>query len=262
MAARIQDFSDGDHAMRLSVKSFVVALPVAWMAGVMYLYPPQLQFDGPAQAMARLERLARIPGVAATPRENLITAQYSRAIFRETANGDVEIDARTADKLDIILRALPPDYRDEEMARAEQAVQTGLSAQAAEKAGKLLRTYLAYRDTETALLAERRGDDVIDAADMFRLVGSVRREFFGKDADALFGAKEAEARVAIETARIASDPGLGKEEQAQRIAALEATLPRKDGTGSGYYEDAMQTAQAAAIELRKSFADRNTQPRT
>lgn len=242
--------------MRVTSRSIVIALPLAWMAGVVYFYPLQLQYDAPDQAMARLERLARASVAPAAPQENLITSQYNRAIFRETGNGDVEIDARTTDKLDVVLRALPPDYRDDELSRVEQAVQTGLSAHAADRAGQLLRTYLAYRDTEAALLAERRGEDVIDAADMFRRISSVRREFFGRDADALFGAKEAEARASIEIARIAADTGLGKEEQAQRIAAVQAALPRTSTPGSGYYEDVMQTAQAAAGELRKSFADR------
>ncbi|HJV85187.1 MAG TPA: lipase secretion chaperone [Noviherbaspirillum sp.] len=245
--------------MRVSSKSIVVALPLAWMAGVIYFYPPQLQYDAPEQAMARLERMAQRSIVPSAPQGNLITTQYNRAIFRETATGDVEIDSHTTDKLDVLLRALPQDYRDEELERVEQAVQTGLSAHAAERAGQLLRTYLAYRDTEAALLAERRGDDVIDAADMFRRISGIRHEFFGRDADALFGAKEAEARVSLEAARIASDPGLSKEQQAQRIAALQATLPRKAGGDSGYYEDVVQTAQAAASDLRKTFAERTVQ---
>jgi lipase chaperone LimK len=88
----------------------------------------------------------------------------------------------------------------------------------------LLDHYVAYRNAARTL----RADETATAAERLEVVKRLRREHFGSDADALFGADEHAVSVAIEKSRAAKDPSLSPDERADAIAAAEQRLPEAD----------------------------------
>jgi lipase chaperone LimK len=144
-----------------------------------------------------------------------------RSLRGTRVDGGLAVDARgrfmaTPDArrlFDYFLATAGEEPRETIRARIVAAIDRRLSGDAARDATALLDRYLAYRDrarhtsTREELLA-------------------ARRETLGADSDALFADVTPLEEMAIETARIASDPTLGPEEREARRAALEATLPQ------------------------------------
>ncbi len=113
---------------------------------------------------------------------------------------------------------------DEIRARIVAVIERRLPAEPARDAIDLLDRYLLYRDRARQLAATDPDDD--DASARFAAVWALRREVLGiADAEALFGVEEAYDRVALERARIMTDPFLSAEDRAARLPAVDAALP-------------------------------------
>jgi len=97
-------------------------------------------------------------------------------------------------------------------ARIVAVIDRRLSGDAARDATALLDRYLAYR--ERARHATTR-EELLAA----------RRDILGADADPFFADVTPLEEMAVETARLASDPALTADERAAQRAALEAQLP-------------------------------------
>jgi lipase chaperone LimK len=124
--------------------------------------------------------------------------------YHLTTSGELPLDAIRARIVAVIERRLPPD--------------------AARDAIDLLDRYLLYRERARRLADTEAVDE--DAHARFAAIWALRREVLGPaDADAFFAEEEAYDRVALERARIMTDPFLSAEERAQRLPAVEAAIP-------------------------------------
>jgi lipase chaperone LimK len=109
-------------------------------------------------------------------------------------------------------------------ARIVVAIQRRLPASAAPDAVDLLDRYLLYRERARQLAETASPDE--DAHARFAAIWALRREVLGPaDADAFFADEEAYDRVALERARIMTDPFLSAEERAQRLPDVDAAIP-------------------------------------
>lgn len=124
--------------------------------------------------------------------------------YQLTTSGEASLDTIRARIVAVIERRLPP-------AAAREAVD-------------LLDRYLLYRERARQIAATDPGDD--DAHARFATIWALRREILGAaDADAFFAEEEAYDRVALERARIMTDPFLSSAERAQQLPAVEAAIP-------------------------------------
>lgn len=106
-------------------------------------------------------------------------------------------------------------------ARIEAHARANLVEPALGEALGLLDRYMAYREAGRTL----RIPDGADAAARLAAVRELRHTHFGDAADALFGADERAAEVAIAKSRILQDPAVSPEDREDRIAAADADLP-------------------------------------
>jgi lipase chaperone LimK len=139
--------------------------------------------------------------------------------YHLTTSGELPLDEIRARIVAVIERRLPPD--------------------AARDAVDLLDRYLLYRDRARQLAATDPGDD--DAHARFAAVWALRREVLGTaDAEALFGEEEAYDRVALERARIMTNPFLSADDRAQQLPVVDAALP----------EPLREAREAATLPMR------------
>jgi lipase chaperone LimK len=124
--------------------------------------------------------------------------------YHLTASGEASLDAIRARIVAVIERRLPPE--------------------AARDAVDLLDRYLLYRERARQIAAADPGDD--DAHARFATIWALRREVLGNaDAEAFFAEEEAYDRVALERARIMTNPFLSSAERAQQLPVADAALP-------------------------------------
>ncbi len=106
-------------------------------------------------------------------------------------------------------------------ARIEAHARAHLVEPALGEALGLLDRYMAYREAGRTF----RIPDGADAAARLAAVRELRHTHFGDAADALFGADERAAEVAIAKSKILQDPAVSPEDREDRIAAADAALP-------------------------------------
>ncbi|MDI1484296.1 lipase secretion chaperone [Polyangium sp. y55x31] len=124
-------------------------------------------------------------------------------------------------------------------ARILAAIRERVDGPAALQAAALLDQYLAYRKDKDGLVLPK-AEEAEEAARLDALK-KLRRKHFGEEtADALFGDEEREGEVAAEASRIRQDEALTAEQREQKIAELEASLPK----------GAREARQAATLPLR------------
>ncbi|MDC0747994.1 lipase secretion chaperone [Polyangium mundeleinium] len=124
-------------------------------------------------------------------------------------------------------------------ARILAAIRERASGPAALQAAALLDQYLAYRKDKDGLALPK--DEEADPTARLEALKKLRRKHFGEEtADALFGDEEHEGEVAAEASRIRQDETLTADEREQRVAELEASLPK----------GAREAREAATLPLR------------
>ncbi|TKD01399.1 lipase chaperone [Polyangium fumosum] len=124
-------------------------------------------------------------------------------------------------------------------ARILAAIRERASGPAALQAAALLDQYLAYRKDKDGLALPK--DEEADPTARLEALKKLRRKHFGEEtADALFGDEEREGEVAAEASRIRQDETLTADEQEQKVAELEASLP----------QGAREAREAATLPLR------------
>lgn len=144
--------------------------------------------------------------------------------YHLTATGEVSLDDIRARVVAVIERRLPP-------AAAGEAID-------------LLDRYLLYRERARQLADAGLGDDDYHAR--FAAIWALRREVLGPaDAEALFGEEEAYDRVALERARIMTNPFLSDEDRAAQLPAVDAAMP----------EPMREAREAATTPMRLGAAE-------
>jgi lipase chaperone LimK len=117
-------------------------------------------------------------------------------------------------------------------ARIEAEIGAYLSGDPQRRALDLVDRYITYRERGRALADTASSAELAERADALR---RLREDSFGaQEAAALFADEDAVYAVAVEQRRVAADPTLDDDERAERLAALEASLP-----------DAVRDARAA-----------------
>lgn len=131
-------------------------------------------------------------------------------------------------------------------ARIEHEIERRLPPGARPAAHDLLARYLAYREALREVYESEHLSDRPLERRLQRIRELRRAHFDAPEREALFAAEEARWRVDLERRRIATDPDLGPDERAARLAALEAELP----------EEVRETRRAtlAALRLRADEA--------
>jgi lipase chaperone LimK len=128
-------------------------------------------------------------------------------------------------------------------ARIVAAIERRLAADAARDAIDLLDRYLLYRERARQMAETASPDE--DAHARFAAIWALRREVLGPDAaEAFFADEEAYDRVALERARIMTDPFLSADERAQQLPAVEAAIP----------EPMREAREAATLPMRLDAA--------
>jgi len=126
-------------------------------------------------------------------------------------------------------------------ARIEAAIAARLDDPA--PALELLERYLAYR-AEARALFEEENAAALPLERRLQRIRELRRAHFGAQlAGELFAAEEERWRVDVERLHVLRDPALGEEEQASRLAALDAQLPEP-------VREARSAATAALVLIR------------
>ncbi|MEZ4296177.1 MAG: lipase secretion chaperone [Polyangiaceae bacterium] len=138
-------------------------------------------------------------------------------------------------------------------ARIEAYARAHLSAPALDEALDLLGNYVAYRKAGQSLA----GLDSAPPRERLTAIQKLRRAHFGDDAEALFGAEERAAEVAIEKSRIAQTPGLDTEERDALFAEAESRLPEAEKQARKEVTQ-MLTLRADEAILREGGADAAT----
>lgn len=140
-------------------------------------------------------------------------------------DGHLRIVPAVLELFDYFLAASGEEPPEIVRARILAEIDARLGPPADAEARALLERYLDYREAVREL-AEAVGDGLpLDRR--FQLLRELRREHFGADAEALFGAEEDRLRVEVERQRVASDPDLTDAERRERLAALDAELPQE-----------------------------------
>lgn len=169
------------------------------------------------------------PPAPVVTRETTATPNRPKSLRGTRLDGALELDplghfkpSREARRLfDYHLTTSGERPLDEIRARIVAVIERRLSPDAARDAIDLLDRYLLYRERARQLAVT---DD--DAQARFATVWALRCEILGTaDAEALFGEEEAYDRVALERARIMTNPFLSAEDRAQHLPAIDAALP-------------------------------------
>jgi lipase chaperone LimK len=182
------------------------------------------------------------PAVAATaePSSPAVSPQTTepvapprpRSLRGTRVDGDLEVDplghfrpSVNASRLfDYHLTATGEASLDDLRARIVGVIDRRLPAAAARDAVDLLDRYLLYRERARQLADAGLGDDDYHAR--FAAIWALRREVLGTaDAEALFGEEETYDRLALERARIMSNPFLSDEDRAEQLPAVDAAMP-------------------------------------
>jgi lipase chaperone LimK len=130
-------------------------------------------------------------------------------------------------------------------ARIEAEIDARLGPPADAEARDLLDRYLAYRDAVEQMALAMGHELPLDRR--FQLLRELRREHFGPDARALFGAVEERLRIELAQHRVSEDPTLSEAERAERLAALDAELPA----------EVRETRDAVLVASRLRAAERS-----
>jgi len=246
----------------------------------------------PSLGASPSEAPASAPGASAPQRASLGALPPLPASLRGTevagalpvdADGHLRIVPAVLERFDYFLAASGEEPLELTRARILAEIDARLGPPADAEARALLDRYLGYREAVREM-AEAVGDELpLDRR--FQLLRELRREHFGTDAEALFGAEEDRLRVEIERERVASDPDLSHAERSERLAALDAELPpevretraavllatrlreeerrlREDGAGPGEIEALRErmvgpeaAARLAALDTRRAAFD-------
>lgn len=166
--------------------------------------------------------------------------------FVVDAHGRLVVTRDALDLFDYYLAASGEEPLATIRARIAREIETRLPPDARPAAFDLLERYLAYRE---ALRALHRDEGLAELALelRFQRIRELRREHFAAhEREALFAAEEERWRIDLERRRVAMDPDLSSDERAQRLAALDAELPRE-------VREARETT-LAALRLREDEA--------
>ncbi len=180
------------------------------------------------------------------------TPPRPRSLRGTRIDGDLELDplghfrpSVNARRLfDYHLTATGEASLDDIRARIVAVVERRLPVDAAREAIDLLDRYLLYRERARQLADAGLGDDDYHAR--FAAIWALRREVLGTaDAEALFGEEEAYDRLALERARIMSNPFLSDEDRAAQLPAVDAAMP----------EPMREAREAATVPMRLDAAE-------
>ena len=199
------------------------------------------------------------PDVVATDLDTL-RARYARSSLRGTApDGDVGLDAQGRLRLDAGLVRRFEHYLsligEFEIREIRRLLQADLSDEfGAAVAGAALTAFDRYVGLRQALAETELSSDL---ARRLEQLHRLRRDWFGPDAEAMFGAEEAEVRYTLARRDIASDGTLEADERQRRLAELDA--------GRAPFEREAQrdaTSALLADEQSRQFEHLGTDPET
>lgn len=155
-----------------------------------------------------------------------VTLDASR-LFELGFAGGLVIDSDTRSAIETLVNTLPETPTEQDMGRLERTLREGLPREEAEKALKLVLDYRSYtRDMREQVMPQGIPTTVADANALFERMDEIkRRHFDDATAQALFGAEETYARIAMEAALVRQDESLSPEQKQARLEALRARLP-------------------------------------
>ena len=211
------------------------------------------QLPAPANA-STAENFVVGPGQLGSSLHAQDTQVKAKVLFRLDRHGDLLVNQSTETALDSLLAQLPAEPTAADLHKIETAARVGLPDGAAEKAVKLLRNYIAYRDAVSALPGQPEPDDPVEQRDAYanKIAHLRSRHFEVATSEALFGVREAQRIYSSEVLRIASNNALSPAEKVQQIKMLHQSLPPKvaalEFNGSEFSAELEQ--QVAVIRLR------------
>jgi lipase chaperone LimK len=212
------------------------------------------QLPAPLDAAASTENFVVGPGHLDPPLHAQHTEVKAKILFKLDQHGDLVVNQSTETALDSLLVLLPAEPTAADLHTIETAARAGLPDGAADKAVKLLREYIAYRDTISALPGQPEPDDPVEQRDAYanKIAHLRSRHFEVATSEALFGVREAQRIYSSEILRIASNNALSPAEKEQQIMMLHQSLPPKvaalEFNGSEFSAELEQ--QVAMIRLR------------
>lgn len=178
--------------------------------------PPAASAAAAPNVVPARERMA-----APAPHSSQGTSPFSLDL-----KGNLLVDDNTESILDGFLATLPSEASAAQRRELETRVGAGLPQEAASRAVRLMRAYIAYRKAFAQLPEPEDAKDVDQQREAANARIALRRRYFDKEsAGAMFGSREALHMYSIEVAGIASDKTLDAEARAQGIKSLHAALP-------------------------------------
>lgn len=176
-----------------------------------------------------------VPRVSDTPRAGEAPPAAVSSLAGTTPDGEASVTAGDELVLDPALIRLFDYYLTTVGERPLPAIQAQvehdldgrLAPHAAHQAKDVFARYLQFK---TALKAQRpaqaAGRSVDTLREGLRMMLALRASFFSEaESQALFGAQDAEASVALARMAIEQDPALDAQQRRERLAALDARLP-------------------------------------
>jgi lipase chaperone LimK len=141
--------------------------------------------------------------------------------------GGLVIDKDTRASIDALLKAMPENLSEADLARLERTLREGLPSDDAEKAFKLVRDYRAYaQDLRDEKPPEGIPTNLQEARFFFDQMEALKRKHFdAATANALFGQADTAARLAMEAKFVQQDDELTAEQKKGQLDALRAQLP-------------------------------------
>jgi lipase chaperone LimK len=191
------------------------------------------------------------PGAASSGPPSPPGAPPPASLRDTTPDGDLAVDAAgdfvpTPSALvlfDHFLSATGEEAPEVIRARIVDEIRRRVAEPAASEAEALLATYLAYREDGRRLTREGAAPE--DLERRLQWIRELRRKHFGAGvADALFGAEERAAELALARRRVAADESLAPEERERRLEALDADLPEQE-------REARRLARSMAVSKRE-----------
>ncbi len=181
---------------------------------------------------------------------------------RVDADGRLVIEPALRDLFEYFLSTLGEEGLEEIGARLAMHLRSHLPPEAAEQAWQIYNDYLGYR----ASLANQPAvplDDLTVTRARLEDVAALRRAQLGNEvADAFFAAEEAYDRYTLESLLVQRDSNLDADAKAERIAALEASLPgellaaRREATRIGDTGAEVERLRAAGASEAEVYAAR------
>lgn len=205
------------------------------VGGVALRWRPPPAAETPTVDVAVPSAVAATPDVTSADAPSAtapVVSRRPRSLRGTRIDGDLELDPLGHFRASVNARRLF-DYHltatgeaslDDIRARIVAVVDRRLPPAAARDAVDLLDRYLLYRERARQLADAGLGDDDYHAR--FAAIWALRREVLGMaDAEALFGEEEAYDRLALERARIMSNPFLSDEDRAAQLPVVDAAMP-------------------------------------